>query len=69
MASKKIIEIAKDHNVEAKDVSFYVRVFRRRWYDVDEEVALAMEYLKQAEPEIQKKIAIETINYLCEIEN
>lgn len=69
MASKKIIEIAKSHNIEAKDVSIYVRTIRRRWYDTDEELCLAMEYLKTAKLELQKKIAIEIINFLCEMEN
>lgn len=52
-----------------KDISPYVRTFRRRWYDVDEELCMAMEYLKTASLEIQKKIAIEVINFLCEMEN
>jgi len=69
MAAKKIVEIAKSYDVEAKDVSSYVRTFRRRWYDVDDNLCLAMEHLKAASPEIQKKIAVEAINYLCELES
>jgi len=69
LASKKIIEIAKSHDLLIKDISIYVRTFRRRWYDADEELCMAMEYLKTASIEIQKKIAIEVINFLCEMEN
>jgi len=69
LASRKIIEIAKAHDLLIKDVSPYVRTFRRRWYDVDEELCMAMEYLKTASLEIQKKLAIEVINYLCEMES
>jgi len=68
LAAKRIIEIARSYDVEAKDISDYVRTLRRRWYDVDEELCIAMEHLKAANPEIQKKIAIEAINYLCELE-
>ncbi|OGH96993.1 MAG: hypothetical protein A2039_08680 [Candidatus Melainabacteria bacterium GWA2_34_9] len=69
LASQKIIEIAKSNELMIKDISPYVRTFRRRWYDVDEELCMAMEYLKTASLEIQKKIAIEVINFLCEMEN
>jgi len=68
LASKKIIEIAQKNGLIVKDVSIYVRTFRRRWYDADDELCLAMEYLKAASLELQKQIAIEVINYLCEIE-
>jgi len=68
LASRKIIEIAKSHDILAKNVSHYVRTFRRRWYDVDEELCMSIECLKTASLEIQKKIAIEIINFMCEIE-
>lgn len=69
LASQKIIEIAKTHDILVKNVSPYFRTFRRRWYDVDDDLYLAMECLKAASLEIQKKIAVEVINYLCEMEN
>jgi len=69
LASQKIIEIAKAHDLLIKDVSPYVRTFRRRWYDIDEDVCMAMEYMKTASLEIQKKIAIEVINFLCEMKS
>jgi len=69
MAAKKIVELAKSFDVKAKDVSIYVRTFRRRWYDSDENLCMSMEYFREAPPEIQKKLAIETISYLCEIED
>ncbi len=69
LAAKKIIEIAKEQYIMVKDVSIYVRTFRRRWYDADESICKSMEYLKAAPLEIQKQIAIEVINFLCEIDN
>ena len=69
LASQKIIEIAKAHDLLIKDVSPYVRTFRRRWYDIDEDVCMAMEYMKTASLEIQKKTAIEVINFLCEMKS
>jgi len=68
LASKKIIEHARSKNVEAKDVSFYVRTFRRRWYDVDESLALAMEFFKESPQDVQKTLAVIVINFLCEME-
>ena len=69
LASKKIIEIAKSFDVLYKDDSSYLKAFHRRWYDNDEELYLAMGYFKAASSEIQKKIAIEIINFLCEMES
>lgn len=66
--AKKIIEIAKAHKIEAKDVSIYVRTLRRRWYDVDEELGTAMECFKIAPEDIQKEMAVQVINFLCESE-
>ncbi|MEI8390014.1 MAG: hypothetical protein WCG23_09030 [bacterium] len=69
LVSRKIIEMVKTNNILIEDISPYVRTFRRRWYDVNEELCLAMEYLKAASAELQKKTAIEVINFLCEMEN
>lgn len=69
LASRKIVEIAKSYDIKLKDVSIYVRTFRRRWYDYDEELCSAMECLKDASSEIQKSIAIDVINYLCELQD
>jgi len=69
LTSQKIIEIAKSHDILVKDASPYIRTFCRRWYDADEDICLAMEYFKAASPELQKKLAIEIINFLCEIED
>ena len=68
LTAKKIIEIIELHNIVAKEASVYVIIFRRRWYDVDEELYQAMEGLKAAPAEIQKQVAIEVINFLCAME-
>lgn len=67
-AAKKIIETAKAHNIEVKDVSVYIRTFRRRWYDESEELGTAMECFKSAPEEIRKEMAVHVINCLCEAE-
>ena len=64
--AKKITEIAKVHAIVPKDVSVYIRTLRRRWYDVDEELGAAMECFKIAPEEVQKEMAVQVINYLCE---
>ena len=40
----------------------------RRWYDTDQKIAEAFEYLKQMPDTIQKEIAVEIINLLQEEE-
>ena len=67
-AAKKIIEVAKANDIEVKDVSIYVRTFRRRWYDEVEELGTAMECFKSAPEEIRKEMAVRVINCLCESE-
>lgn len=69
IVAKRIIDIANENNIKAKDVSFYVKTFSRRWYDVDEELASAMECFKASPYELQKIIAVEVINSLCEMED
>ena len=41
----------------------------RRWYDTDQKIAEAFEYLKSLPPEIQKEISLEIINLLQKEEN
>ena len=36
----------------------------RRWYDNDQKIAEAFEYLKLFSPEIQKEVALEIIDFL-----
>lgn len=42
--------------------------FKKRWYDSDEEVSIAMEILKLCPAISQKKLALEIINYLYNLE-
>lgn len=69
LASKKIIEIAKSYNISVKEISSIIRTLRRRWYDNDDDISQAMECIKEASVDIQKKIALEIINFLCEMES
>lgn len=40
----------------------------RRWYDTDQKIAEAFEYLKSLPAEVQKEVALEIINLLQEAE-
>ncbi len=55
--AKTIIKISREENLHVEPVTAYVRQLRRRWYDYDETVALAMEYLKIAPYDLQTKIS------------
>jgi hypothetical protein len=68
IVSQKILEITELNNIKPKDVSFYIKTFNRRWYDYDETVSTAMESFKIASLELQKEIAVQIINALCEME-
>lgn len=39
-----------------------------RWYDSNEQLSIAFEYLKSADEETRKQISIELINYLQTVE-
>ncbi len=54
---KTIIKMCREENIHVKNVTLYVRQLRRRWYDYDETVCLAMEHLKIAPSDLQAKIA------------
>ena len=41
----------------------------RRWYDTDQKIAEAFEYLKSLPLDVQKEVALEIINLLQEEEN
>ena len=60
LLSKTIIKLSRDKNIRVENVTMYVRQLRRRWYDYDETVCLAVEHLKEAPFEIQTWIS-ETI--------
>ena len=64
LCAKKIIEIAKDNNVEVKSGFFNIMATFHRWYDEDNELLLAMEYLKESQTNLRKTIAVEIIQLL-----
>lgn len=56
--AKKITQMARSKNIIINEIpSEYLRKLRRRWYDNDETVCLAIEHLKIAPPILQTRIA------------
>ncbi|MEI7473976.1 MAG: hypothetical protein WCK67_04285 [bacterium] len=43
-------------------------LFKNRWYDSDEKLSNAMEVLRHCPTDIQKKVALDMINYLYNLE-
>lgn len=66
-----IIENAKKHNLQLKEKNFMqkIQTFCKRWYDFDEKMYNALEYLRISPPEVQKTLSLEIINYLCSFED
>ena len=64
ICAEKIIEIAKANNVEVKSGFFNIIATFHRWYDENNELSLAMEYLKEAKTNLRKIIAVEIIHLL-----
>ena len=59
------IEIAmKNGVVLPNDIKSAVEYLMRRWYDKDEILSQAMEYIKLSDEALRKKIAIEMIEFL-----
>lgn len=69
-AATFIIEQAKSKGVKLeKATNDIIGNLTRRWYDRDEVVFNAFEYLKIANDETQKELALELIDYLYTIEH
>lgn len=64
--AEKIIERATSHGVVINDLKI---VFHKRWYDEDERLGIAIEYLKNSSKENRKVIALEIIEILTQIKN
>jgi ABC-type antimicrobial peptide transport system ATPase subunit len=64
--AEKIIEKASSNGVVVNDLQI---VFNKRWYDEDERLRLAIEYLKNSSQEHRKLIALEIIEHLTQIKN
>ena len=65
-----IVQKSKDNGVDLTeniltDAFTYVL---RRWYDTDQKIAEAFEYLKSLPTELQKEVALDLINLLQEEE-
>ena len=65
-----IVKKSKDNGIDLAeniltDAFTYVL---RRWYDTDQKIAEAFEYLKSLPDELQKEVALDLINFLQEEE-
>ncbi len=69
VCSDGIIKIAKENGVELPN-NFLAKINNtfKRWYDEDNELSQAMEYLRLSNPNLRKKIAIELIELLQQID-
>jgi len=66
--AKTVIKICRQEKVYVDQVSLYLRQLRRRWYDRDETVCLAIEHLKEAPFEVQTKVAGKILRNIEKIE-
>jgi hypothetical protein len=70
LTAEFIIKKGEAYNIsEVRSKSPNPGIFSRRWYDIEESVYKALEFLRVADPDVQKALAIATINYLCELDN
>jgi len=65
LITEKAINSGVQRENNLLDAFNYVRL---RWYDKDEKIAEAMEYLKFSPEELRREIAIDVIEYLQRIE-
>ncbi len=63
--TEKAIDLGVKRENNLLDAFNYVLM---RWYDEDERIAEAMEYLKAADDSVRKEVAIDVIEYLQRIE-
>lgn len=69
LVAELILSRAEEHNIQIKETTFNkITNFIRRWYDTEETLFKAFEYLRHANNDIQKNLAIEIIDYLCLID-
>lgn len=58
------------NEAKSRDIIFETNIvfeIRRRWYDHDERVYTAIEYLRNASMDARKEISAKAINHLCSI--
>ena len=61
-----IIKLSKDNGIDLSEnilTDAYTYILRR-WYDTDQKIAEAFEYLKLLPENLQKEVALEIINFL-----
>lgn len=66
--AKIITDMAQDKGIVRPNNLLDAFNYVLRWYDTDERINEAFDYLKAASDEDRKEIAIEIINYLQKIE-
>ena len=61
-----IVKTSKENGIDLSDniLTDAFTYVLRRWYDTDQKIAEAFEYLKLLPPEIQKAVSLEIINLL-----
>lgn len=61
-----IVSKSKDHGIDLSEniITDAFNYVLRRWYDTDQKIAEAFEYLKLMPEELQKETALEIINLL-----
>ena len=62
--AKRIIERGRTLGLKVNEVRI---VLHRRWYDENQDLSNAMEYLRLAEPQDRKSIALDVIDFLTKI--
>lgn len=64
-----MITMGKGYDIKLqKEESTIISLFRR-WYDREDKLSQAMEYLKHTPPQIQKAFAIELIDYMYTLDS
>ncbi len=65
-----IVQKSKDNGIDLSDniLTDAFTYVLRRWYDTDQKIAEAFEYLKSLPAELQKDVALDIINLLQEEE-
>ncbi|EKE04541.1 MAG: hypothetical protein ACD_20C00051G0007 [uncultured bacterium] len=70
LVADQIIEKSKAHNIPVEKIlTEKPGILTRRWYDFEEDVFHALECLRVSPPEVQKVLAVEIVNYLCNLDN
>lgn len=65
-----VLIMGKDYGISPDMLkSDKLSLLPRRWYDFEEKVYYTLECLRLSSPEVQKKLAIEIINCLCNLDD